>query len=300
MSANLAALAYLASGVLFILALRGLSSPETSRQGNNFGMLGMAIAIATTLAVAKLDTLTLGLIIGGVAIGGTVGALLARNIKMTAMPQLVAAFHSLIGLAAVAVAMAAYYAPDAFGIAMQGAPGIKTGSLIEMGIGVAIGAVTFTGSVIAFAKLNGNMSGAPIMLPARHLINILIAAAIVALVVYMISDHGVQIWPFWGIVGLSLLIGVLLIVPIGGADMPVVVSMLNSYSGWAAARARLHAGKRRADHHRRAGWFVRRDSFLHHVQGDEPQFHLRDPRRLWHRRWRRRHRRHRNAPGKAG
>jgi NAD(P) transhydrogenase subunit beta len=235
MSANLAALAYLASGVLFILALRGLSSPETSRQGNNFGMVGMAIAISTTLAVAKLDTLTLALIIGSVAIGGTVGALLAKRIKMTAMPQLVAAFHSLIGLAAVAVAAAAYYAPDAFGIAIPGGQGIKTGSLIEMGIGVAIGAVTFTGSVIAFAKLNGNMSGAPIMLPARHLINIAIAAGIVALVVYMIYDHGVQIWPFWGVVVLSLLIGVLLIVPIGGADMPVVVSMLNSYSGWAAA-----------------------------------------------------------------
>ncbi|MES1203359.1 MAG: NAD(P)(+) transhydrogenase (Re/Si-specific) subunit beta, partial [Pseudomonadota bacterium] len=235
MSANLAALAYLASGVLFILALRGLSSPETSRQGNNFGMIGMAIAVGTTLLVAKLDTLTLGLIIGAVGIGGTIGALLAKNIKMTAMPQLVAAFHSLIGLAAVAVAAAAYYAPDAFGIAMEGGEGIKTGSLIEMGIGVAIGAVTFTGSVIAFAKLNGNMSGAPIMLPARHLINIVIAAAIVVLVIYMIGDHGVQIWPFWAIVGLSLLIGVLLIVPIGGADMPVVVSMLNSYSGWAAA-----------------------------------------------------------------
>src|SRR5262245_49795605 len=234
MIANFAALAYLASGVLFILALRGLSSPETSRQGNAYGMIGMAIAVGTTLAVAKLDSITLGLIVVAVGIGGTVGAVLANRIKMTAMPQLVAAFHSLIGFAAVAVAAAAYYAPDNFGIA-TGDGAIKMGSLIEMSLGVAIGAVTFTGSVIAFAKLNGNMSGAPIILPLRHLVNILITAAIVALIVYMIQDGGRQIWPFWAITGASLLIGVLLIIPIGGADMPVVVSMLNSYSGWAAA-----------------------------------------------------------------
>jgi NAD(P) transhydrogenase subunit beta len=234
MNANIAALAYLVSGVLFILALRGLSSPETSRQGNTYGMIGMTIAVVTTLLLAKLDAMTLGLIGGGVLVGGGVGAYLARNIKMTAMPQLVAAFHSLIGLAAVAVAAAAFYAPDNFGI-NEGAEAIKMGSLIELSLGVAIGAITFTGSVIAFAKLNGNMSGAPILLPARHLINIVIAAAIIALVVFMIQDDGRLIWPFWAIVGLSLLFGVLLIVPIGGADMPVVVSMLNSYSGWAAA-----------------------------------------------------------------
>jgi NAD(P) transhydrogenase subunit beta len=229
MNANFAALAYLLSGVLFIMALRGLSSPETSRKGNTYGMIGMVIAVATTLAAAKLDQLTLTFIGAGVLVGGTIGAILARSIKMTAMPQLVAAFHSLIGLAAVAVAAAAFYAPDAFGIAATSG-GIKMGSLIELSLGVAIGAVTFTGSVIAFAKLNGNMSGAPIMLPARHLINILIAAGIVALIVYMIGDHGLQVWPFWAIVAASLLIGILLIIPIGGADMPVVVSMLNSYS----------------------------------------------------------------------
>ncbi|MBY0564352.1 MAG: NAD(P)(+) transhydrogenase (Re/Si-specific) subunit beta [Hyphomonadaceae bacterium] len=235
MNADLAALLYLASGVLFILALRGLSSPETSRQGNFYGMLGMAIAIGTTLALTwdALDPTTLALIGGAIVIGGGVGAVIARSIQMTAMPQLVAAFHSLVGLAAVAVAAAAFYAPESFHIAT--ADGIKVSSLIELSLGTAIGAVTFTGSVIAFAKLNGNMSGAPIMLPARHVINIAIAAAIVALIVMMIQAHGAVEWHFWALAGLSLLIGVLLIIPIGGADMPVVVSMLNSYSGWAAA-----------------------------------------------------------------
>jgi NAD(P) transhydrogenase subunit beta len=244
MNANLAALLYLVSGVLFILALRGLSSPETSRQGNMFGMLGMAIAIGTTLALTwnNLDQATLGIVIGAVAVGGGVGAVIARSIKMTAMPQLVAAFHSLVGLAAVAVAAAAFYAPESFGIAEDrivdtfvARPAIHMQSLIELSLGAAIGAVTFTGSVIAFAKLNGNMSGAPIILPMRHAINIAIAAAIVTLIVMMIQAHGVVEWHFWALAALSLLIGVLLIIPIGGADMPVVVSMLNSYSGWAAA-----------------------------------------------------------------
>jgi NAD(P) transhydrogenase subunit beta len=233
MNADLAAVLYLVSGVLFILALRGLSSPETSRQGNNFGMLGMAIAIVTTLLSVDLDGTTIGLILAAVALGGGVGAIVARSIKMTAMPQLVAAFHSLVGLAAVAVACAAFYAPDSFGIA--DGEHIHMQSLIELSLGAAIGAITFTGSVIAFAKLNGNMSGAPIILPARHLLNILIAAGIALLVVTMVQDGGVTKWHFWAIVGLSLLIGVTLIIPIGGADMPVVVSMLNSYSGWAAA-----------------------------------------------------------------
>ncbi|MEQ1708164.1 MAG: NAD(P)(+) transhydrogenase (Re/Si-specific) subunit beta [Terricaulis sp.] len=242
MNANLASLLYLVSGVLFILALRGLSSPETSRQGNNFGMIGMALAIAVTLLSVDLDGTTLALIAAAVGIGGGVGAVAARRIKMTAMPQLVAAFHSLVGLAAVAVAAAAFYAPESFGIAEEGvlamvAPRtpIHMQSLIELSLGAAIGAVTFTGSVIAFAKLNGNMSGAPIMLPARHLINIALAAAIVALIVMMVQAGGTIEWHFWALTGLSLLIGVLLIIPIGGADMPVVVSMLNSYSGWAAA-----------------------------------------------------------------
>jgi NAD(P) transhydrogenase subunit beta len=234
MTSDLAALLYLVSGVLFILALRGLSSPETSRQGNIYGMVGMAIAIAVTLLLVDLDATTLGIIVAAVVIGGGVGAYIARSIKMTAMPQLVAAFHSLVGLAAVCVAAAAFYAPENFHIAAP-TGGIKMQSLIELSLGAAIGAVTFTGSVIAFAKLNGNMSGAPIILPARHLLNIAIALGIVALIVMMIQDGGQTEWHFWALAGLSLLIGVTLIIPIGGADMPVVVSMLNSYSGWAAA-----------------------------------------------------------------
>ena len=237
MNANLAAVLYLVSGVLFILALRGLSSPVTSRRGNTFGMIGMTIAVLTTLATlygeGLLDTTTLGLIVGGIAVGGGIGAVIARKVAMTQMPQLVATFHSLVGAAACLVAVAAIYTPGAYGI---GAPGdIHMQSLIELSLGLAIGAITLSGSVIAAAKLNGNMSGAPILLPARHLINIAIAGSIVALVVVLIISHGAAIWAFWAIAALSVLIGVTLIIPIGGADMPVVVSMLNSYSGWAAA-----------------------------------------------------------------
>jgi len=237
-NANLAAILYIVSGVLFILALRGLSSPETSRKGNTYGMIGMAIAVLTTLATlwsqGALDPVTIGLIIGGVAVGGGVGAVIARKVPMTSMPQLVAAFHSLVGMAACLVAVAAIYTPAAYGI--LGADGhVHLNSLIELSVGLAIGAITFTGSVIAFAKLNGNMGGAPILLPARHLLNIVIALAIVALVVVLVISGGSAIWAFWAIFALSLLIGVTLIIPIGGADMPVVVSMLNSYSGWAAA-----------------------------------------------------------------
>jgi NAD(P) transhydrogenase subunit beta len=232
MKADIAALLYLVSGVLFIMALRGLSSPASSRAGNRNGMIGMAIAIATTLWVAGVtDPITWALVIGGLAIGGGAGAVIARRIAMTDMPQLVAAFHSLVGLAAVVVAGAAFYSPDAFGIGVEGA--IRTQSLIEMSIGVAIGAITFAGSIIAFAKLNGNMSGAPIILPARHALNILIFAAIVALIVYFCMAQAQ--WTFWAIAVLSFIFGITLIIPIGGADMPVVVSMLNSYSGWAAA-----------------------------------------------------------------
>ena len=238
MNANLAAILYLVSGVLFILALRGLSSPETSRKGNTYGMVGMAIAVATVLATlwtqGALDAVTLGLIVGGVAVGGGVGAVIARKVPMTSMPQLVAAFHSLVGMAACLVAVAAIYTPAAYGIVGEDGA-VHLNSLIELSLGLAIGAITFTGSVIAFAKLNGNMGGAPILLPARHLLNILIAAAIVALVVVLVISGGEAKWAFWGIFALSLLIGVTLIIPIGGADMPVVVSMLNSYSGWAAA-----------------------------------------------------------------
>jgi NAD(P) transhydrogenase subunit beta len=239
MNANLAAILYIVSGVLFILALRGLSSPVTSQAGNRNGMIGMAIAVGTTLATlwsqGALDVVTLGLILGGVAVGGAVGAIIARKVAMTSMPQLVAAFHSLVGMAACLVAVAAIYTPGAYHIATADGTGVQMKSLIELSLGLAIGAITFTGSVIAFAKLNGNMGGAPILLPARHLLNILIALAIVALVVVLVVSGGQALWAFWGIFALSLLVGVTLIIPIGGADMPVVVSMLNSYSGWAAA-----------------------------------------------------------------
>ena len=230
MNANIAALAYLVSGVLFILALRGLSSPETSRTGNRNGMIGMAIAVGVTLwtlwGQGTLDAVTLGLIVAGVAVGGGIGAVIARRVPMTAMPQLVAAFHSLVGLAACLVAVAAIYTPAAYGIAT--ADGVKLESLIELSLGVAIGAVTFTGSLIAFAKLNGNMSGAPILLPTRHLINIAIGLALVGLIVVLVVSGGQAKWAFWAIFALALLAGITLIIPIGGADMPVVVSMLNS------------------------------------------------------------------------
>ena len=239
MNASLAALAYLVSGVLFILSLRGLSSPETSRQGNTFGMVGMALAIGVTLltlgATGALDTVTLALIAGDVIVGGGAGALIAKRVAMTDMPQLVAAFHSLVGMAACLVAIGAIYAPEAFGILSDDGNGIKTLSIIELSLGVAIGAITFTGSVIAFAKLNGNMSGAPIILPARHLVNVGLALALVFLIGILIGTNGAATWAFWGVFLIALVLGATLIIPIGGADMPVVVSMLNSYSGWAAA-----------------------------------------------------------------
>jgi len=232
MSANFAALLYLVAGILFILALRGLSHPTTSRQGNLFGMVGMGIAVLTTLALSPLsDKVGWVLVIAGIAIGGGIGAVVAKRIAMTQMPQLVAAFHSLVGLAAVLVAAAALYAPRAFGI---GDPGHLHGaSLVEMSLGVAIGAITFTGSIIAFAKLNGNMSGKPIMLPMRHFINGGLALLLVVLIVAFVITGSIPL--FWIITILALVLGGLLIIPIGGADMPVVVSMLNSYSGWAAA-----------------------------------------------------------------
>ncbi|PRA87716.1 NAD synthetase [Ochrobactrum sp. MYb29] len=231
MSVNLAAFLYLVSGVLFIMALRGLSHPTTSRQGNTYGMIGMGIAIVTTLLLARPSFGGLVLILLGIAIGGGIGAVIARRIAMTAMPQLVAAFHSLIGLAAVLVAAAALYSPHSFGIGEVGQ--IHGQALIEMSLGVAIGAITFTGSIIAFLKLDGRMSGKPIMLPGRHVINAALAAAIVILIAVLTNTESHFV--FWLIVILALVFGVLIIVPIGGADMPVVVSMLNSYSGWAAA-----------------------------------------------------------------
>src|SRR5271170_686744 len=232
MSANLAALCYLIAGALFIMALRGLSNPETSRRGNLFGMTGMAIAIVTTLAAHPPVGLSAWvLVIVGMALGGGIGAVIARRVPMTSMPELVAAFHSLVGMAAVLVAAGALYAPAAFDIGAEGA--IHGQSLIEMSLGVAIGAITFTGSIIAFLKLSGRMSGKPITLPGRHVINIALALALVALIVWFFeAQHHVT---FWLIAAASFLLGVLIIIPIGGADMPVVISMLNSYSGWAAA-----------------------------------------------------------------
>ena len=224
-------LAYLVAGVLFILALRGLSSPATSRRGNRMGMIGMAIAVATTLYTH--DVVSLPEIIAAIAIGGGIGFIIARRIAMTDMPQLVAAFHSLVGMAAVLVGAAAYLNPGAFGIVDAVTGEIHGASRIEMGLGVAIGAITFSGSVIAFLKLDGTMSGKPIMLPGRHVINLGTLAAILGLIGYFVTDQSP--WVFWTVTILSFIIGFLLIIPIGGADMPVVVSMLNSYSGWAAA-----------------------------------------------------------------
>jgi H+-translocating NAD(P) transhydrogenase subunit beta len=232
MSANVSSILYLVAGVLFILALRGLSHPTTSRQGNLYGMVGMALAILTTLIGAPPAGIgAWALVILGLATGGGVGAYIARQVPMTAMPQLVAAFHSLVGLAAVLVAAAALYAPQAFGIGLRGS--IPEASLFEMALGVAIGAITFTGSVIAFLKLDGRMSGKPILLPSRHLINIGLGVLLLILLIVFIRAESRFV--FWLIVLVSFALGVLLIVPIGGADMPVVISMLNSYSGWAAA-----------------------------------------------------------------
>jgi NAD(P) transhydrogenase subunit beta len=231
MDANFAALFYLISSVCFIMALKGLSHPETSRRGNQLGMIGMAIAVLTTLLVLPNLGLNLLTIFAGVLIGGSIGTVIALRVQMTALPQLVAAFHSLVGLAAVFVAVAAFYNPSAYGIGSPGA--IKLNSLIEMSIGVSIGAITFTGSVIAFLKLQGIMSGRPIVFPMQHLLNLGLGILMVLLVIWLCrAESGVA---FWLIVLTTLALGVLIIIPIGGADMPVVISMLNSYSGWAAA-----------------------------------------------------------------
>ena len=232
-SVDVAAILYTLSAVLFILALRGLSSPESSRKGNVFGMLGIAIAIITTALSTGLWGQSLLFAFTAMAVGGLLGAVIAKKIPMTDMPQLVAAFHSLVGLAAVLVAIAAFFSPESFGILSDN--GIKPASLLELGLGAAIGAITFSGSVIAFAKLNGNMSGAPILLPFRHLINGALLVCIVTTLVMLMKTGGNNPSFIWILLALTFLIGFLLIIPIGGADMPVVVSMLNSYSGWAAA-----------------------------------------------------------------
>ncbi len=231
MSAEFANFLYLIASVCFIMALKGLSSPESSRAGNLYGIAGMTIAIITTLVFAVTPgVLSYGTILAGIVIGGGIGAVIAQRIQMTALPQLVAAFHSLVGLAAVLVAAAAFYAPENYGIGTAG--DVHSSSLIEMGLGIAVGAITFTGSIIAFAKLQALMSGAPIVFPGQHYLNGALGVAIVVLLVLLVITESPFI--FWALVAVSLLLGFLLIIPIGGADMPVVVSMLNSYSGWAA------------------------------------------------------------------
>ena len=231
MSANLSSLLFLITGVLFILALRGLSSPETSRMGNFFGIVGMILAIIVSILSVDIFFSNLIFFIIALSIGGVVGGIIAFKIPMTAMPQLVAGFHSLVGLAAVLVAVAAYYSPGSFGLGTF--QNIKIASIIEMGLGVSIGAITFTGSIIAFMKLQGLMSGSPITFPGQHYLNALLGILIISLIGYLTVNQSTQI--FWMLIIASLLIGFLIIIPIGGADMPVVISMLNSYSGWAAA-----------------------------------------------------------------
>ncbi|MEI8320495.1 MAG: NAD(P)(+) transhydrogenase (Re/Si-specific) subunit beta [Alphaproteobacteria bacterium] len=228
MNGNVSSLLYLVASVCFILSLKGLSSPETARQGNLYGILGMVLAIGTTLffgAIESFDT-----IIGGILVGGTVGTIIARKIKMTALPQLVAGFHSLVGLAAVCVSGAALYSPDTFGIG--GMQGIKLSALVEMGIGTAIGAVTFTGSLIAFGKLQGIFSSKPLTFSGQHLFNAFLLVCIVVCGIWLVTTG--EFVAFWMLTVLSFVLGFLLILPIGGADMPVIVSILNSYSGWAA------------------------------------------------------------------
>jgi len=229
MSASLTAFAYLIASVCFIMALRGLSHPKSARMGNIYGIVGMVIAIATTVALPGV--VSFSTIIIGILIGGAIGTVIALKIAMTALPQLVAAFHSLVGLAAVFVAGSAFFSPEAYGIGTVG--DIHTGSLIEMSIGTAIGAITFTGSIIAFGKLQGLISGKPLVFPGQHFVNLALGILLVLMVIWLTVSESPT--AFWAIVVLSLVLGVLIIVPIGGADMPVVVSMLNSYSGWAAA-----------------------------------------------------------------
>jgi NAD(P) transhydrogenase subunit beta len=231
MSANLSSILFLITGILFILALRGLSSPETSRMGNFFGISGMILAIVVSILSVNILLINLIFFTIALTLGGIIGGLIAFKIPMTAMPQLVAGFHSLVGLAAVLVAISAYYSPGAFGLGTF--QNIKTASIIEMGLGVSIGAITFTGSIIAFMKLQGLMSGSPITFPGQHYLNALLGILILSLIFYLIINQSSQI--FWILILSSLLIGFLIIIPIGGADMPVVISMLNSYSGWAAA-----------------------------------------------------------------
>jgi hypothetical protein len=282
-SAEVANFLYLIASVCFIMALKGLSSPESSRAGNLYGIAGMAIAIITTLVFAVTPgVLSYGTILAGIVIGGGIGAVIAQRIQMTALPQLVAAFHSLVGLAAVLVAAAAFYAPENYGIGTAG--DVHSSSLIEMGLGIAIGAITFTGSIIAFAKLQALMSGAPIVFPGQHYLNGALGVAIVVLLVLLVITESPFI--FWALVAVSLLLGFLLIIPIGGADMPVVVDAEFLFR-LGRRRHRLYAGEFRAHHHRRPRRLLGRDFELHHVQRHEPPI-INDRRRLRHRYQRRR------------
>lgn len=235
MTPTISAALYLVAAILFILAIRGLSNPETARGGNRLGMIGMIIAVATTVVslAPTLGPVTIGLIVAGVVVGGGIGSMLALRAKMPEMPQLVAAFNALGGGSSMLVAAAAYYAPDAFAL-VQANGDIGVRSVIELSLSVLLGAVTLTGSFVAFAKLNGNISGAPILLPARHFLNIAMGLLVIGMISWLAVSGGDQDVAFWVILGVSLALGITLIIPIGGADMPVVISMLNSYSGWAA------------------------------------------------------------------
>ena len=260
-TANLSAIFYLVSGVLFILALRGLSSPETSRQGNFFGILGMAIAVGVTfLSIGNFSTGFIFVLIF-ILVGGSIGAFIAYRIPMTAMPELVAGFHSLVGLAAVFVAISAFLNPEAFNLGVSG--NIKLGSLIEMSIGAAVGAITFSGSIIAFLKLQGIMSGSPITFKGQHLLNAIILISIVILIYLLCSSQSSNL--FWILLATSFLIGFLLIIPIGGADMPVVISMLNSYSGWAAAGIGFTLRKYCTNYYWCTCWIIRSNFILYYV-----------------------------------
>ncbi len=229
MTPNQVALWYLVASICFILALKGLSHPSTARRGNLFGMIGMAIAVVVTLALVYSNTKNIGMILAGIAVGGVIGAVIARRVQMTQMPELVAAFHSLVGMAAVLIAIAAVHNPASFGLPVP----LPTGNMLELFIGTFIGAITFSGSVIAFGKLSGRISGKPVVYPGQHLINLVLAIAMIGFGVWFFTGGG---WlPFIVMTAIAFLLGFLIIIPIGGADMPVVISMLNSYSGWAAA-----------------------------------------------------------------
>lgn len=235
MTPTISAALYLVSAILFILAIRGLANPETARGGNRLGMIGMFIAIATTIAllIPSLGPITIGLIIGGILVGGGIGAVLAQRASMPDMPQLVAGFNAMGGGASMLVAASAYYAPEAFSL-LNSSGGIDIRPVIELSLSVILGAVTLTGSFVAFAKLNGNISGAPILLPARHVLNVLLAVTVIGMITWLAMNGGRLDVAFWAILAIGLTLGITLIIPIGGADMPVVISMLNSYSGWAA------------------------------------------------------------------